>query len=83
MRTTINSFEVHERYFQRSNEAIRVDRARKPNSRTKQAFKFDNIHSHLNKQRSVSLATFKASAIAEPAEVTTLSYFPFHVVANN
>lgn len=69
MRTTINTFEVHERYFQRSNEAIRVDRARKPNSRTKQAFKFDNIHrASVNKQRSVSLSEFKATAIAEPAE---------------
>lgn len=84
MRMTINTFEVHERYFQRSNKAIRVDRARKPNSRTKQAFKFDNIHrASVNKQRSVSLAEFKTSAIAEPAEVTILSYFPFHKVANN
>jgi len=74
MRTTINTFEVHERYFQRSNEAIRVDRARKPNSRTKQAFKFDNIHAPVNIQRSVTSAEFKASAIAEPAEVTIFSF---------
>jgi hypothetical protein len=71
---TINTFEVHERYFQKG--PIRVQRARKPNSRTKQqqVFKLNdnnnnnNICNHFKKQqRSVSVA---GAAIAQPPEVS-------------
>lgn len=63
------TFEVEERYLKKgialSREAIRVERARKPYTRTtKQHYKLDNaIRLHLNKHRSVP---FKTSAIAQP-----------------
>ncbi|KAK2370281.1 beta-amylase 3, chloroplastic [Trifolium repens] len=66
MRMTINTFEVHERYFQKG--PIRVERAR---SRTKQqqAFKFNDdigcVHHLKKQQRSVSVA---GAAIAQPPE---------------
>ncbi|PNX65390.1 beta-amylase, partial [Trifolium pratense] len=76
MRMTINTFEVHERYFQKGMAIpIRVERAKKPNSRIKQqTLKLnDNINigcaHHLKKQqRSVSVAAFEGAAIAQPPE---------------
>ncbi|XP_058762442.1 beta-amylase-like [Vicia villosa] len=82
MRMTINTFEVHERYFQQGRMGIRVERARKPNSRTKQGLKFDVIHrGSLKKQRSVSVTAFKA-AIAEPAEAPKVQTYENPMLAN-
>jgi hypothetical protein len=86
---TINTFEVHERYFQKGMVIpIRVQRARKPNSRTKQqqAFKFNDdigcVHHLKKQQRSVSVA---GAAIAQPPEVSNhfLSYYCYVIIISN